>query len=503
MGQSQVSEFKDDDYKMIESIVSRLEGNAQRLVEIIDIRDKSISEFLGILQRSSIIIAERGIAVVAGLALGVPTLAVDPYGGKNVGFAKLFDFDRFALSSANLDTGRLMSYLEDIITNYDSIVASLNCKVEELFTQLEKGTTRQLTGLKDFHPQVITTEDKIAPREASGQAKVSIIMVNYNGATFLHEELTEAVHSFLKTDYPQFEFIFVDNCSTDNSVEQVAGVFSQYPSIPYLILKNSDNLGFAGGCEEGLKAATGEYACLVNNDDKAIDTDWLKQLISVIQSDEKIGVAFCKKMKWDNPSEIDARGLTMNPAGLMQNTKLDDKLSDCLVWQTPVLIKRKIIDDIGGLFDEDYVVLNDDTDSSLRIWLAGYRIVYVPSAVVLHKRSATMKMLPVEFITFHGRKNTIQTVIKNYGLKNLIRWLPVTTGIYLTLYFYYLKIGRKDHARGTLRALTWNVRNFGRLMKKRRSIQKNIRKIDDGYVFSMMNRFNMIEVMKGDKVWPK
>ncbi|MGI0015374.1 MAG: glycosyltransferase, partial [Nitrososphaera sp.] len=463
MGQSRVSEFKDDDYQMIKSIVSRLSSSVQRHVEIIDIRDKSIAEFLSILQSFSIIIAERGIAVIAGLALSVPTIAIDPYGGKNKGFAKLFDFDRYSFSSADFDAGKLMTYLEEIITNFDSIVTGLNSKFEELSTLLEKGTMRQLIGLQDFHPRVITNDDTTTSGEASAQDKVSVIMVNYNGATFLREGLTEAVHAFMKTDYPHIEFIFVDNCSTDSSIEEVAKVFAQYPRVPSLVVRNDDNMGFAGGCEEGLKAATGEYLCLVNNDDKPIDTDWLRQLIGVIQSDEKIGVAFCKKMKWDNPSEIDARGLTMNPAGLMQNTKLEDELSDCLVWQTPVLIKRKIISEIGGLFDEDYVVLNDDTDSSLRIWLAGYRIVYVPSAVVLHKRSATMKMLPVEFITFHGRKNTIQTVIKNYGFMNLIRWLPVTAGIYLTLYFYYLKIGRKDHARGTLRALTWNVMNIGRL----------------------------------------
>ncbi|MGH9879140.1 MAG: glycosyltransferase, partial [Nitrososphaerales archaeon] len=382
MGQSHVGEFRDDDYKMIESIVSRLDNSAQRHVEIIDARYKSISEFLGILQSSSFIIAERGIAVVAGLALGVPTIAIDPYGGKNIGFAKLFDFDRFSLSSANLGAGKIMTYLEDIIANYGSLVTNLNCKVEELSIQLEKGTMRQLIGLRDFHPQVITAEDKIAPREANGPAKVSIIMVNYNGATFLNEGLIEAVHSFLRTDYPQFEFIFVDNCSTDNSIELITKVLSQFPKVPSSIIRNNSNLGFAGGCEEGLKVASGDYACLVNNDDKAIDTDWMNQLTRVIESDVKIGVAFCKKLKWDNPSEVDARGLTMNPAGMMQNTKLDDELSDCLVWQTPVLIKRKIISEIGGLFDPDYVLLNDDTDSSLRIWLAGYRIVYVPSAVV-------------------------------------------------------------------------------------------------------------------------
>lgn len=334
--------------------------------------------------------------------------------------------------------------------------------------------------------------------------KVSIIMVNYNGATYLGENnLKESVESFLRTDYPNFEFIFVDNGSYDNSLKIVQKIFKLYPQKDTKIIINKENLGFAGGCNVGIKHAKGKYICLVNNDDKALNREWLKALVKVLESDSKIGAVFGKKLKWDNPKEVDARGLTMNPAGFIHKTNLEDKISECLIWQTPVLFKREIIKKINGFFDDDYIILNDDTDSSLRIWLAGYKIIYVPTSIVLHKRSATMKNLPVEFVTFHGRKNTIQTIIKNYSFSNLIKWLPITLMVYSIAIIYYLAIERVDQAKATLKAILWNFINFRKIMVKRKIVQKNVRVISDEKIFNLMKPFSFSEILKGEKIWPK
>jgi len=335
--------------------------------------------------------------------------------------------------------------------------------------------------------------------------KVSIIMVNYNGATYVgKKDLEEAIESFLKTDYPNFEFIFVDNGSKDESINIAREVFNKYPNIRTKIIVNDKNLGFAGGSNIGIKYAEGEYICLVNNDDKALNPNWLSELVKVLESDNTIGAVFGKKLKWDNPDEVDARGMTINPAGIAQKTDLEDKISECLIWQTPVLFRKELIEKIGGkFFDDDYVILNDDTDSSLRIWLAGYRIIYVPTSIVLHKRSATMKKLPVEFVAFHGRKNTIQTLIKNYEVKNLIRWLPVTLGIYSGAIIYYIIIRRWDQARATIRAILWNIINIRRILQKRKVVQKYVRKVSDEKIFRLMKPFKLFNILKGEKIWPR
>lgn len=335
--------------------------------------------------------------------------------------------------------------------------------------------------------------------------KVSIIMVNYNGATFVgREDLKEAIESFLTTDYPNFEFIFVDNTSTDDSVKIAEETFLKHPQIPTRIIRNNKNLGFAGGCNVGIEHAEGEYICLVNNDDKAFNPNWLKELVKVIEKDETIGAVFSKKLKWDNPDKVDARGMTINPAGIPCKSNVEDKVTFRLIWQTPVLFRRSLIKEIGGkFFDDDYIILHDDTDSSIRIWLAGYSIVYVPTSVVLHKRSATMKKLPIQFVVFHGRKNIIQTIIKNYSMWNLMKWLPVTLSIYLTATLYYLLIRRFDQAEGTIKALVWVIKNIRNILKKREIVQKKVRKVPDNVVFKLIGRFSLKNIIKGEKVWPR
>jgi len=338
--------------------------------------------------------------------------------------------------------------------------------------------------------------------------KVSIIMVNYNGIKYVgKDDLAIAVKSFLETDYPSFEFIFVDNNSDDGSVDFVKAIFQEYPQIQTKIIKNSRNLGFAGGCNTGVINSSGDYICLVNNDDKPADNSWLKKLVNVLETFDNVGAVFSKKMKWNNPIELDAKGMTIDPAGFVAestNVNDDSKPHICLIWQTPVLFRRKLIDEIGGrFFDDDFIILHDDTDSSLRIWLAGYKIVYVPTSVVLHKRSATMKKLPVEFAAFHGRKNIIQTIIKCYETKNLIKWLTITLTIYLASILYHVKIHRLDQAKATMRAIAWNLLNIKTLLKKRRYIQREVRKISDKTIIELMESFRLSRILKGKKIWPK
>jgi GT2 family glycosyltransferase len=335
--------------------------------------------------------------------------------------------------------------------------------------------------------------------------KVSIIMVNYNGVKYLgKEDLADAIKSFLETNYESYEFIFVDNNSTDESITVVKSLFQEYPQVQSKIVRNDENLGFAGGCNKGIEKAEGNYICLVNNDDKALDKDWLRELLKVVESDEKIGAVFAKKMKWSNPSEVDARGMTITPAGIVCESDIEDKIAPRLIWQTPVLFRKNLIEKIGGrFFDDDYVILHDDTDSSLRIWLAGYKILYVPTSIVLHKRSATMKQLPVEFVAFHGRKNIIQTIIKNYETKNLIKWLPINLSIYSISIFYYLIVRRFDQAKATTKALQWTVGNLKNILKKRKYVQKKVRRVTDNEIFNLMGSFDFYNLVKRRKTWPR
>jgi len=88
---------------------------------------------------------------------------------------------------------------------------------------------------------------------------ISIINVNYNGKKFLKAFFL----SLKKLDYQNFEVIFVDNASSDGSVEFVK---RNYPTVR--LIENKKNLGFALANNQGAKIAKGKYLFFLNNDTK-------------------------------------------------------------------------------------------------------------------------------------------------------------------------------------------------------------------------------------------
>lgn len=96
--------------------------------------------------------------------------------------------------------------------------------------------------------------------------KISIITVNYNGLNYLGP----LFDSLEKQTYKNYEIVFVDNNSSDDSIDFVK---KNYPNVK--IVKNDRNLGFAGGNNSALPYCDGEYVALINNDMVA-DANWLQ-----------------------------------------------------------------------------------------------------------------------------------------------------------------------------------------------------------------------------------
>lgn len=115
---------------------------------------------------------------------------------------------------------------------------------------------------------------------------VSIIILNYNGKLFLEE----CFSSLYKIDFPKekYEIIMVDNGSSDLSVKFTKGNF---PDIR--IIESKVNLGFAGGCNLGVKESRGKYVVFLNNDTK-VEKKWLEVLVKRIESNTKISAVNSK-----------------------------------------------------------------------------------------------------------------------------------------------------------------------------------------------------------------
>jgi GT2 family glycosyltransferase len=219
---------------------------------------------------------------------------------------------------------------------------------------------------------------------------VSLIIPNWNGRKHLDVCLT----SVAAQSKPPDRTILVDNGSSDDSVAFVA---REFPWVECLALPR--NLGFAAAVNHGIYASDEEFVALLNNDTE-LDPRWLSELLRELESDPSAGMAACKMLRFDARTTIDAAGdaltrggspLTLG-AGEPDGEKFNRRRYVPGTCAGAALYKRGMFLRIG-LFDEEFVSYYEDVDLSLRAQLAGYRCLYVPSAICYHKRGATAALL--------------------------------------------------------------------------------------------------------------
>jgi GT2 family glycosyltransferase len=209
--------------------------------------------------------------------------------------------------------------------------------------------------------------------------KIFIIVLNYNGA----DVIKKCLASVLKTDYPNFEVVVVDNDSSDGSLEMAKANFSKAHFI-----KNEANLGFSAGNNIGLRFALermADYVLLLNNDTE-VEKDFLTKLVAVAEADEKIGVASPiifdgnSRQIWYSGGEIKwlkMKALNARSASVAESYETD------FITGCAMLIKAAVFKRVG-LLDEDYFLYWEDADFSVRTRRAGFKNIVVAGAWVYH-----------------------------------------------------------------------------------------------------------------------
>ena len=136
---------------------------------------------------------------------------------------------------------------------------------------------------------------------------VCVVSVNYNGRKYLDRFL----RSVLAIDYPSrsYRVVLVDNASTDGSADLVRRNFPQVP-----IVQAAKNLGFAGGCNLGIRASRSDYVALVNND-TVVEPLWLRRLVDVAESDPRIGLAGSKMLFLTSFLDLGLETVAIEPPG--------------------------------------------------------------------------------------------------------------------------------------------------------------------------------------------
>jgi len=316
---------------------------------------------------------------------------------------------------------------------------------------------------------------------------VSIIIVNWNGFRWL----PDCFGSLAKQDWKNYEIIFVDNASKD---ESVAWVKKNYPKTKILI--NKENLGFSDANNVGYKVASGKYVLFLNNDTRVTKT-FLTELITVLKSDKKIGGAQSKILLMDHPDTHDSVGAFMTPTGFLYhygfgakdapkyNKKIDlyTAKGACMIFKKSVLEKIEVE---GNILDPSYFAYFEETDMCHRIWLAGYCIVYAYKSVIYHKMGATSSSMNNAFVQYHSFKNRINSYIKNLGAVQLWKTLPIHLLFCEFFSITSLFRGKFKLSYNVQRAIFWNLIRLPVTMRYRRYIQTNIRTISDEDLWKKM-----------------
>jgi len=319
------------------------------------------------------------------------------------------------------------------------------------------------------------------------QPLVSIVVLNWNGAQYIEKLIT----SLLKQSYDNYEILFIDNGSTDNSLDLIQAKFRDNCKLRILPLKK--NYGFAKGNNIGFKVARGKYVIVLNNDTE-VPPNFIEEMVRIAEADETVGAVGCKVQGYDG--RINGAPVFMK-SGFVKGI-WEDRLS---IYTAPilclapigcaVLYRKRLIEILGG-YDEDYWSDWEDYDLGWRIVIYGYKCVYTPLTYCLHIGGASYKGQPPSRMRRMVR-NMLASHFKNYDSFNLVFRFPImvsTLYVRLLLRIFTslaLVILRRKTKLDIYIAELLGIIDFFQFAKKmiykRNLIQKN-RRLSDRMVFA-------------------
>ena len=220
--------------------------------------------------------------------------------------------------------------------------------------------------------------------------QISIIIVNWN----TRELLVDCIESiYASPPEGKFDIWVVDNFSSDGSPAMIR---DSYPDVKFI--ENDENVGFAKANNQALRKSQGDYVLLLNPD-TVVKANAISELIHFLDNNPDAGIAGARLINPDGTLQISAfpfptlvrefwRMFHLDSAVCLsiypmrkwnkdQAREVDTLLGACM------LIRREAINQFG-LFDEDYFIYSEEVDLCTRLKEAGWRLYWVPGAVVIH-----------------------------------------------------------------------------------------------------------------------
>ncbi|MGP8216292.1 MAG: glycosyltransferase family 2 protein [Bacteroidia bacterium] len=307
--------------------------------------------------------------------------------------------------------------------------------------------------------------------------RVAVVILNWNGKTFLEQFLPEVVANTGDVA----EIYVADNASTDDSIEFLK---KTYPSIH--LVQNPLNGGFAAGYNLSLSQVKADYYVLLNSDVK-VTPGWIKAPIEMLEKNRTVVAVQPKIKSFFEPQQfeyagaaggfIDVYGYPFCRGRIFDTIEKDEgQYNDEreIFWATGacLFIKASVFHEMGG-FDEDLFSHQEEIDLCWRMKLKGYKIMFCPNSEVLHYGGG---MLPKSnpFKTYLNFRNNLIILCKNHparALKQIVFQRMILDGLAALRFLLQADFG---DFWAILRAHGHFYRTFGKTWQKRRKVQASV-----------------------------
>lgn len=325
-------------------------------------------------------------------------------------------------------------------------------------------------------------------------SQVTVVIPHYNG----RDILAHCLDSLRKTTYKDYEILLVDNGSSDGSVEMVA---AQFPEVR--IVQSEINLGFAEGCNLGIRSSMSPYIVLLNNDTE-VTPDWLSILVREAAKDPSIAAVQPKILSFQNRQrfdyagaaggEIDILGYPFCRGRLFDTTEKDEAQYDQSVdifWASgaATLIRRDALN-VVGLLDSDFFAHMEEIDLNWRFHWAGYRIVSAPESVIYHQTGGTLAQAKFRKMVLNHRNNLLM-MLRNLSLPTLCWVVPLRLLFELATLGFSVITGQFGRAGGVIWGLIGVILHWKVIVAGRRQ-RAHIQKMKEEYILHRMYRGSVV-----------
>jgi GT2 family glycosyltransferase len=260
------------------------------------------------------------------------------------------------------------------------------------------------------------------------------VVLNWNG----WRDTIECLESLFRLDYPSYSVVVCDNASSDGSLEQIrrwangqvtspcadinfahlttppvakpipliwytspeASLTGSDSSVDSVVIETGDNLGFAGGCNVGLRYALARTACeyvwLLNND-TVVERNSLTKLVEKMSTEPRLGICGSVLLDYALPRTVQALGGRRYSAWrgrVLPDTR--SELTDAhfpsqridYVHGASMLVRREFLLNVG-LMEEGYFLYFEELDWAMRA-SGRFQLGYAPDSFVYHKEGASI-----------------------------------------------------------------------------------------------------------------